>query len=239
MPALRCNLRSRTLPPGAFLPTLQTWLLKIIAAKAGCGKMMAAGVWQMSPPRPTRRLFRSCQTTQAIHAAYAELLWRIFLQYKYPTLDSQPGPGDATLQHLVDQINSTLKLDPKNEQAQSLSDWIQGTYPEIVSVTDAGRLTLATPASSSQTIPTSTPAQPSPPVSTATGIHTATSTPTLAPTAIPSTPTLRPVSPTTHPATATQPAPSTPDRPITPSVVVVAGVAVILVLFGGVLALVW
>jgi hypothetical protein len=174
-----------------------------------------------------------------LHVAYAELLWRIILQYKYPTADSQPGPGDATLQRLVDEINSTLKLDPKNEQAQPLSDWVQGTYPEIVSVTDAGRLTLATPASSSQTVPTSTPAQPSPPVSTATGIHTVTSTPTLVPSAIPSTPNIRPVSPTSLPATATQPAPSTPDRPITPSVVVAAGVAVILVLLGGVLALVW
>jgi hypothetical protein len=175
-----------------------------------------------------------------LHAAYAELLWRIILQYKYPTADSQPGPGDATLQRLVDEINSTLKLDPKNEQAQSLSDWIQGTYPEIVSVTDAGRLTLATPASASQTVPTSTPAQPSPPVSTATVIHIATSAPTLVATAIPSTPTIRPVSPTALPATTTQPAPSTPDRPIAPPGVFVAGgVVVILVLLGGVLALVW
>jgi hypothetical protein len=172
-----------------------------------------------------------------LHAAYAELLWRIILQYKYPTLDSQPGPGDAMLQRLVDEINSTLKLDPKNEQAQSLSDWIKGTYPEIVSVTNAGQLTLATPVSSSQTVPTSTPAKPSPPVPTATRIHTATSAPTFVQTAISSTPTIRPISPTSLPATATQPAPTTPDRPITPSVVIVAGIVV--VLLGVVLGLVW
>ena len=176
-----------------------------------------------------------------MHAAYAGLLWRTILQYKYPTSDIQPGPGDATLRRCVDEINSALRLDPKNEQAQSLSDWIQGTYPTMVGVTDTGQLSLATPASSSPTLPTSTSAQPSPPVSTPTGIPTSTRAPTLAPTTIPSTPTPRPVSPTLPPAAATQATPSSPIPTPTPTAMLGLGVvaAALVISLGAVLALVW
>jgi len=175
-----------------------------------------------------------------MHAAYAELLWRMILQYKYPSSDIQPGPGDATLRRCVDEINSALKLDPKNEPAQSLRDWLQGTYPSMVSVTDTGQLTLAVPASSPQPASSSTPPQPSLQVSTPTGILIATGPSTLARTTIPSTPTPKPVSPTSRPAKATRAAPKNPNRLITPAVMLVAGVVgVLLVLLGGVLALVW
>jgi len=172
-----------------------------------------------------------------MHAAYAGLLWRIVLQYKFPTADSQPVTGDATLTRCVNEINSALKLDPKNEQAQSLRDWMQGTYPAIISVTDTGQLNLATPASSSQTAPTTTSTQPSPLASTPTGISTPTRAPTLAPTTVLSTPTARQVSPTSLPATSTPAAPPKPDRPTTPAVVLMAGLVV--VLLGVVLALIW
>ena len=176
-----------------------------------------------------------------MHAAYAELLWRIILQYKYPTSDIHPGPADATLRRCVDEINSALKLDPKNEQAQSLSDWIQGTYPAIVGVTDTGQLTLATPAPSPQPASSSTPPQPAP-TATSPG-ETLTPGITLAPTttSLPATSTPVLASATSPQQATTLASPSPPIPMPTLSAMLGLGVvaAALVISLGVVLALVW
>jgi hypothetical protein len=94
-----------------------------------------------------------------LRASYAEMLWREILQYQYPTSDKQPGPSDAALQRCIEEVNAALKLDPKNEQAQSLRDWMQGTYPSIFVVNGEGQLSLATSLPSPRPTSSSTPEQ--------------------------------------------------------------------------------
>jgi hypothetical protein len=176
-----------------------------------------------------------------LHASYADLLWREILQYQYPASDNQPGPEDAALQRCAGEVNAALKLDPQNEQVQSLRDWMQGTYPSLFIVNGEGQLTLATSTPSPQPASSSTPGQRLPSATSPRGL------PSSAVTPVPKV-TVPPVSPTTLLVTSTPArlatsvaSPAPPVSSPTPSALAGSGViAVFLVVSLGVLLLtVW
>jgi hypothetical protein len=176
-----------------------------------------------------------------LHVSYADLLWREILQYQFPTANNQPGPGDPALQRCVEEVNAALKLDPKNEQAQSLRDWMQGTYPSIFVVNGEGQLGLATTVPSPQPAPSSTPEQalpsatlpPESPTSTITPLPKATSKPAS------STPVL--VSSTPAGLATTEASPTPPVSLPTPAALVGLGVVAValVVSLGVVLLIIW
>ncbi len=126
------------------------------------------------------------------HYGFAELLWIFYFTFSYQ------GDYTSILVRALTELDTSLSLDPKNEKALMLADWMNNSLPEYVERGESGYVFLAL---------TQTPVYLSP-------------TPWETPTSIPPTPTLEPpatkaiavaATPTglIQPSATAQPAPTT------------------------------
>ncbi len=96
------------------------------------------------------------------HYGFADLLWS---HYYFQNFFGETRDIPALVQ-AVDELRKSLALDPKNQNARDLADWIAGTYPWAISRTDKGydfpvltaTPTLAPDVSTPLPEPSSTPA---------------------------------------------------------------------------------
>lgn len=120
----------------------------------------------------------------AWHFGYAELLWLRFTTY------GRFAPHAAVvLTQALEELHTSLALDPEYQRALDLAEEISFFLPELIQASEAGYQFLgltATPAFPSPTpTPTATPETTNTPEPSATPAPSATSTPTPAPTTTP------------------------------------------------------
>jgi tetratricopeptide (TPR) repeat protein len=123
------------------------------------------------------------------HYGFADLLWSHHSIYHYGRDDTSDLPE---LVRAVEEIRTSLALDPKNQDARDLAGWMASQYPWALSQTDAGfdfLLLTATPTAAPRVI-TETPA----PAATATPVSVRPTVPPAA-TRVPPPAAATPVSP--------------------------------------------
>jgi hypothetical protein len=94
------------------------------------------------------------------HYGFADLLWMYYSSFGYQ------GDYTSILVRALTELDTSLRLDPKNEKALTLADWINNMMPEYVERDDSGYVFLAltqTPVYLTRTpweTPTSVPSTP-------------------------------------------------------------------------------
>ena len=65
------------------------------------------------------------------HYGFADLLWRHYFIKNY-------GQANDEMLHIANELRISLTLDPTNERARDLADWISGNYPWAIAKTESG-----------------------------------------------------------------------------------------------------